>query len=332
VTGDAVPDVTVVVTTYNRADALRDAVASLFRQETRGGFRFEILIVDNASTDGTAGVAAGLAAEAPVLVRCVREERRGVACARNRGVAESRGRWVAFFDDDQLAAPAWLGSLVETALQRGAPVVGGRVVLRLPAGASGRLGPVCCRLLGESSEAATPHPYLGKTLPGTGNALVERRVFEEVGAFDEGLTSGCEDTDFFRRVRRNGIPCWYAPGAVVDHVIPEHRLRRDYFTWVSLRQGANYALLDSTAHGRARLAGTCFARVGQALAITLPRWLGRVVTGGRAATLDQECLLWRMNGYVRRSLQILMPGTFRQRRFFDHLDFRSERTDLVDPG
>src|SRR5688572_12728930 len=101
-------DVTVVVCTFNRADMLRNALISLLKLETEAQFRFEVLVVDNNSTDHTAEVVAQLAQDASAPLRYVREVRQGHASARNRGIQEARGDWIASFDDDQLADARWL--------------------------------------------------------------------------------------------------------------------------------------------------------------------------------------------------------------------------------
>ncbi|MCH8829851.1 MAG: glycosyltransferase family 2 protein, partial [Planctomycetes bacterium] len=109
------PEISVVVCTYNRAAMLRDAITSLVALKTNGLFRYDILVVDNASTDTTADVVAEISENADVIVRRVLEEKQGVVPARNRGVAEANGTWIAFFDDAQLADDAWLLRLWETA-------------------------------------------------------------------------------------------------------------------------------------------------------------------------------------------------------------------------
>src|SRR5690606_23720393 len=116
---------------------------------------------------------------------------------RNRGVAEARGQWLAFFDDDQFAEPDWLLELFNAAHTTGAGVVGGRVALDLPPEQLKRLGPVGRGALREVSYYDRLHPYEGKALPGAGNALVARKVFEAVGNFDESMINGGSDSDLF---------------------------------------------------------------------------------------------------------------------------------------
>src|SRR5262245_56043964 len=124
----SLPLVSIVVCTHNRADNLRAAVASLYDLATRGRFDYEIVVVDNASTDDTPAVVAEADCLSPHRVRYVFEGRKGISPARNRGVREAAGSWIAFFDDDQLAEPQWLAELWDLAEAKQVDGVGGRVV------------------------------------------------------------------------------------------------------------------------------------------------------------------------------------------------------------
>lgn len=90
-------DISVIVATYNRVEQLGKTLASLLRQETLGGFSFEIVVIDNASTDGTSRLLAEMAQDTIVPLRFVLEPTKGVAHARNRGIQEATGQWLAFF-------------------------------------------------------------------------------------------------------------------------------------------------------------------------------------------------------------------------------------------
>lgn len=125
--GEGIPRhfVSVVVCTYNRRETLAGALASVLGQETGEQFGLEIVVVDDASTDGTREVVEALAKVSTVPVRYVREEGRGVPFARNRGIAEARDEWIAFLDDDEIADPDWLRELLRDADRTGARVLGG---------------------------------------------------------------------------------------------------------------------------------------------------------------------------------------------------------------
>lgn len=318
------PHVTIVVCTYNRAGMLRDAVGSLLHLETEGRFTYEVLVVDNASSDHTPTVIAELAAKAAVHVRGVREIDKGVACARNRGIVESRGEWVAFFDDDQLADPRWLMELMDMAEERWLRCAGGAVHLRLPEDCTRELAPLCRGLLGESYGMPREMPYSRRESPGTGNLLVRRDVFDKVGVFDESLSSAGEDTDWFRRVRRAGIEAWYTPRAIVHHVIPAYRLEADHLHWTALRIGGHLARRERLDYGRALFPLVLLGRLAQLALIAAPKSAFARFAGDSETALGAACgvSLWR--GYLRTGLALVLPGCFDQADFFAKLSFRSE--------
>ena len=96
------PPLTIAICTYNRAALLQKTVAALLPQLAGDT---ELLVVDNASIDGTAAVLAGQS-----RVRACREEKIGLSVARNTALAAARGEYVIFVDDDVVVNPGWLES------------------------------------------------------------------------------------------------------------------------------------------------------------------------------------------------------------------------------
>ena len=158
--------------------------------------------------------------------------------------------WIAFFDDDQIAEPDWLLELMAAAQRTRARLIGGAVQLLLSENEIRQLPFVCRRLLGESTLEGGPRRFGRKLYAGTGNLLVYRTVFDEIGLFDETLSEAGEDTDLNRRIRAAGIEGWFVPSAVVRHVVPGYRLGEDYFRWSSLRNGMHLARRESHQWGR----------------------------------------------------------------------------------
>jgi glycosyltransferase involved in cell wall biosynthesis len=318
-------DVTIVVCTYNRAAMLRDTLASLVALATDNLFSYEVLVVDNASTDETPLVIRGVASRAPVLVRDAREGQPGVASARNRGIQEAAGEWIAFFDDDQVADPAWLKELLALAHAKEARCVGGANRLRLPAGLEELLPAEVRQLHSESQNWPNPCRYSRRAAPGTGNLLVHRSVFEQVGVFDETLRQGGEDGDLFRRLCGAKIDAWHAPKAISYHVIPAYRLQPAYLRWKMLRNGGHLARRNWQEWSRVMFLFVLLARLGQAAAVYLPRLCWARLFGGPGRALAARCPWWRAEGYIRFALYFLAPRWFEQRAFFSWLEFRSER-------
>ncbi|MFC1843886.1 glycosyltransferase family 2 protein, partial [Thermodesulfobacteriota bacterium] len=179
-----IPLISIIVPTYNRSEMLRGAIESLLQQETDGKFSYEILIIDDASTDETGKVVGEIIKRSPGLVRYVKGEGKGYTCALNRGLAESHGEWLALFDDDELARPDWLKELYTFAVRIDSQCVGGCRVLALPEEELVRLGPVCRGLLGEKLLKREELKCGYKSHPGGGHMLIKRTVFNGVGVFD----------------------------------------------------------------------------------------------------------------------------------------------------
>src|SRR5258708_39279575 len=102
---------TLAICTYNRSDLLPRALESVLGQ-TLARDQFEVLIVDNASTDGTRALVETYQTRSPGL-RYVVETQPGIAHARNRAANEALGDYLAFIDDDAWAEPNWLAELIQ---------------------------------------------------------------------------------------------------------------------------------------------------------------------------------------------------------------------------
>lgn len=320
------PLISVILPTYNRCDMVRGALETIVCQETNDEFAFEVIVVDNASTDATKEFVEQVAALSSVPVRYFYEANPGPAPARNCGLQNSQGEWLAFFDDDELATPDWLLQLYRAARETGAPVVGGAMHLDLPQETLDRLGKVVRRTsLREIDYYPTTQPYTEKKLPGTNNALVARHVFEIVGNFDCAKRCGGSDSDFFLRARAAGMDLYYTPLAVVRHRIPPNRITQEYLRWDARQGCSTFAGLDCKFKGRATCAAICAARIGHALLVVVPRLAWGWLRGDAGEVLGQKVRLWRTEGYVRGTLANLAPGWFPQQRFFADLEFRRGR-------
>lgn len=304
-------DITVVIGTYNRAEMLRETLESLTRLETEGRFRYEIVVINNASTDHTDQVTAEMPTGSAAACRGFYESQPGVAYARNRGVKEARGEWIAFHDDDQIADPHWLLELYDLASRRDVRFVGGNVKLLLPAGITRELAPECRGLLGERHWMTVEQQYGRTNMPGTNNMMVHRDALREVeipeiGVFDVTLTDGGEDTDLCRRISNAGYEAWYTPNSVVHHIIPIERLSDDYMRWTSLRKGQHVARREMLDFGRLALPLVASARVGQTLLKFLPKYLLARLRRDPELVLATRCTLWRSEGYFRKAWELLL--------------------------
>lgn len=188
----AKPTVSVVIPTHDRRRRLLEAVESVREQTFRD---LEILVVDDASNDGTAEAVAAIGDERIRLLRHARN--RGASAARNTGIEEARGEWIAFLDSDDRWHPTKLARQMEV-IQESPPDVGhiytglrhvtpaGAVLLRWLPDAR---GDISARLLWDHAVGNGSTP------------LIHRRCIAAAGGWDEGLAS-CQDWDFAIRVAR----------------------------------------------------------------------------------------------------------------------------------
>lgn len=206
-------DVSVVIPTYNRLDTLREVVPALLASDLPAD-RYELLVCDSNSSDGTAEYLALVRADHP-NVRHLPGAYGGRAAARNAGIAAAGGAIVLFNDADILASPDLLSRHLER--HRSAPriaVVGWEVqVKNLADYAYKRDHP---------SERGHLHPPTRRRLSWlyflTGNASVRREDLLRVGCFDESFTGyGHEDLELGYRLMKAGVEIVYEPRAVSYH-------------------------------------------------------------------------------------------------------------------
>lgn len=190
----------VIIPVHNGERFLAEAIACVLNQQYKP---LEILVVDDGSTDSTARIAAGFGDR----IRYVFQAQRGPAAARNRGIALARGEMLGFLDHDDLWTPDGLCDQIEyLAAHSDIEIVQGLVVQmqRAPAGEDAK----GVRFV----ESTEPYRFIN-----VGSALYRKRVFEQVGGFNEDLIEG-EDADWFLRAWEMNIP-----KAVLNRVVLYYR-------------------------------------------------------------------------------------------------------------
>jgi GT2 family glycosyltransferase len=218
-------EISVVVPARNGAGSLPALLGSLAAQ-TLDRERFEVVVVDNASSDATAEIAS--AAGAVVVSEPVPNRSR----ARNRGIEAARARRLAFTDTDCVVTEGWLEALVDC---RGtAPLVAG------PVEVTTRSSPNAVERLEARWRFAQEH-WVQQGWAATANLCVERAALDAVGGFDPAYRQIGEDADFCLRARRAGFALGWCPGAVVRHEA-EYLLRPVLSRAFRHGYGANQAL------------------------------------------------------------------------------------------
>lgn len=229
------PRISVVLCTYNRAQLLRTALDSLLSQSLEKS-QYEIVVVDNASTDDTSDVVKGFQAQysSPAII-LLSEPTQGLGYARNTGYKQARGRYVAFIDDDCMAMKDWLQSLWDSFEH----------VHPQPSSVGGPIRPVYdvpkpawfkdnyeTDTWGESARVLKGRESF------TGcNMAFRKDILEKYGGFDNRLDmkgdclSLAGETDLYRRIwLLEGESCvlYYSPQAVILHRIDPYKMTVSY--------------------------------------------------------------------------------------------------------
>jgi glycosyltransferase involved in cell wall biosynthesis len=196
--------VSVVVPTRNRRDLLSDTIDALLAQGISAG-SYEVVVVDNASTDGTTSMLREKAKATSVCLTGIRSRSdRGPAASRNAGVMKAEGRIVAFTDSDCVPTANWLSSLVAAFSEERVGIVQGRTV-------------------GHPAQSQPLFNHFIETLHfdgsySTSNVGYLKQALIEAGGFDPGC-SYWEDVDLGWRVRRGGWDAVFASEALVYHQV-----------------------------------------------------------------------------------------------------------------
>ena len=226
--------ISAIICTYNREKYIVRAIERLSDTKCED---YEIVVVDNNSTDGTAGLVAGYMSSHPELpIRYFVETKQGLSHARNRGMEEAQGDVFLFLDDDSLVVGDYLCRLEEY-LQAypQADAFGGRIEPLFDECPRPKwlcrwsMGWVSAIDLGDNVRQ-----FEGKSFPIGANMGMRRAIAEKAGRFDPDLgrkggnMDAGEEKDMFRRIRALGGSIWYFPGIEVQHVIPRSRTTLAY--------------------------------------------------------------------------------------------------------
>ncbi|HEX8742415.1 MAG TPA: glycosyltransferase family 2 protein [Thermoleophilaceae bacterium] len=234
----AAPLASVIVCTRNRADYLEGALDSILADSP--GVGWELIVVDNASTDGTRAVVEARQAEAKdVPVEYALEERLGHSHARNRGIADARGELIVFTDDDVIVEAGWLDALCAGFTEPDVMAAGGKIVPRWPSAPPGWMSARLSGVLAVTDYGEEARDLTGDEYPVGANMAIRRSALgDAASAFDTRLGHrgggyfGFDEHELFAALRERGRLV-YRPDAVVHH-----RILPDRMTWEGMRRAS----------------------------------------------------------------------------------------------
>ncbi len=206
------PSLSVIVLNYNNRKVIRRCVDTLIAHNRRYGY--EIVVVDNGSTDGSYEF---LQEHYQGRIVLVRNAKNGCSSGRNLGVRNSTGKYVCFLDSDQwIISDCWLDSVLE--ILQGSCQIG---AAGWNAGwfEPGKVeGPIVERISNRAVDSAKIWYRLDAAYLATSGFVMERRLFDEIGGFDEFYDPTCfEDTDLSLKIREAGCELAYCPYMGVMH-------------------------------------------------------------------------------------------------------------------
>lgn len=296
------PKVTVAIPTYNRAAYLRQTLAGISNQQFPRE-HFEVLVIDNNSTDDTRGVVAEFEQSRPAP-RYIKETKQGLDYARNAAIAAARGDIIVFGDDDILVRPDWLAQmtapLLADAQSRQIGVVGGEVIPVFPDGLPDWVrewhGPLRFR--------EGTGPIEARHSPMGANMAFPSWVFQQLGGFHTALDRAAGnyfsggDSEMVRRIRNAGLEVWFAPGAAVEHQMPASRTTFRYARRHAFDSARSRVIDRATQPGATTyFVGRFVANVAKALGFCLVALLNALIlrTGSAKKALVRT---WRSCGYL----------------------------------
>jgi glycosyltransferase involved in cell wall biosynthesis len=307
----------IVIATYNRAADLHDTLASL--AALRPAAPWEVIVVDNNSTDGTRAVVERAAAGFPAPLRYVFEQEQGRSPALNTGIRLSHGDVIVTTDDDVRVESDWLDRAGAALDALDCDYVGGRVLPiwggPRPAWLPNHGGKhwAVIALLDYGNEPLE----FGARVPLGVNMAFRRTAFNRAGLLDPhtgrkaGTLLGQEVREWCIRARAAGVRGFYTPDMVVRHIIPASRLNKAYFRRWFYWRGISRAMLyeksglDMEAPERTTLDFRTVPHVfgvprylyRKALA-SLSNWLVATFRRDAFAAFDHELWVWFFAGIV----------------------------------
>jgi glycosyltransferase involved in cell wall biosynthesis len=271
--------ISIIVCTYNRADYLYDALESIASNDFPRN-DYEIILVNNNSTDNTEEKCKLFAANFPeVNFRYFTENKQGLSFARNKGIAESKGDFLVFLDDDVVVKPDYLRNL-KSNLDNTPDMMafGGKITPRFEAGHPPKwLNRWMYSLISATNRPDKTRKYGKRKYPIGANMGFKRQCLEKSGYFNTELGRtgnillGGEEKDIFLKIKGLGMDIYYFPDVEIEHIIPESRTTEEYIERVGIGVGISERI-RCTSTGKQSLHKRNFQE--------FVKWCGTIVLAG----------------------------------------------------
>ncbi len=226
----------IVICSYNRAQYIGDALDSLYNQTTSLS-DFEVMLVDNNSTDGTPTVYNTWREHHPDgNFQYLTEHQQGASFARNTGAAHAKTDWLCFIDDDAVAFPDFVANIIKHTQEKPAIVgFGGKIIPKYIPEKPVWMSYYVSSLVGNFDYASVPCAFKKGKYPLESNMVIKKSVFDQIGGFNTTLPGvkgtlriGGEGKELFYKVIGLGQEIYYDPNIIVYHVVETNKLTKEY--------------------------------------------------------------------------------------------------------
>lgn len=228
--------VSVVICSYNRAAYIGGALDSLY-QQTASKENFEVIVVDNNSTDDTEQVVAKWKAENPEgNFHYSTETKQGASYARNTGAHLAKGAWLCFMDDDAIATATYIENIIKHIHSKPEAIgFGGRIIPKYIPTEPKWMSYYVSSLVGNFDYAPNACAFENGKYPIESNMIVKKVVYEAIGGFNTALPGvvgtlriGGEGKELFYKILALGHTIYYDPSICVHHVVEVKKLTSEY--------------------------------------------------------------------------------------------------------
>jgi|BarGraIncu00222A_1022003.scaffolds.fasta_scaffold60571_1 glycosyltransferase involved in cell wall biosynthesis len=235
------PEISIIICTYNREKFLPGALISLTNQ-TLDASRFEILIINNNSTDSTELISSNFITSNPKLnIKYFVETQKGLSAARNRGIKESAGKLVAFIDDDAEVTNDYLETAIDFFDSNpNIDAIGGKIIPVYETGEEPKwLSKYLWGLVTKADYGENTRKYPVSKYPPGCSMVFKKEVFTITGMFNTELFLRSDDKYIFRRLEAANKLYLYFPKLVVNHHIDKERVTFESVKKISLIVGGS---------------------------------------------------------------------------------------------
>jgi GT2 family glycosyltransferase len=234
------PIASVVIPTRNRPQAVEHCLDALAAQTMPSG-SFEVLVVDDGSEPTLVLDPARWASK--FSLKLIHQKNTGPAGARNRGVAEARGEFLAFTDDDCLPTPTWLETLIDALRENSEAMVGGSAFNGLKENPFSETSQLILEMVYDHFNYDRADAYFFAS----NNLACRKDEFLKIGAFDVSFRAASEDRDLCDRWRMAGGRLFWVEKAMVEH---RHAQSFATFTRIHFRYGRGAAQYKTVRRSR----------------------------------------------------------------------------------